>query len=190
MDIVIFAIIAVALTYRLISVLGKEDEPISQHASNPTPDRPQVKKIDKVDLLLRRYNIPLFLKPVFAEIFLKDPSFDIKEFLNGAEAAYNMIIKAVYSQTLNTLSEFVDERVVPKLTTDVHSEKLRVKVHELLIVNANFSNPNATLTVQIKSEVLVNKELVKRTEDWAFTKNLESNSPTWVLTNVIPIQVS
>ncbi len=78
MDIIIFAIIAIALCYRLYTVLGRDDGPIPQKVVSDV-QKSTIEKVnprDKLDQVLRRYNIPLFLKPAFSAILLTTMSRD------------------------------------------------------------------------------------------------------------------
>lgn len=189
MDIIVFALIAAVLCYRLFSILGKEEGPVAEKVSVKSTQTNNEPKVDRLDQILWRYHIPRFLKPVFAEILLKNPRFDVKDFFNGAAAAYEMIITAAYTNKLETVREYVTDNVSTLLNELAEDEqKLRVKVQEVLIVNAAFETPIAELTVQISATIITRQKTVQRTEDWLFTKNLEDTAPTWVLNQVILIQ--
>lgn len=185
MDIIVFAIIAIALCYRLYTVLGRDDGPIPQKVASEVP-KATIEKVnprDKLDQLLRRYNIPLFLKPAFSTILLKDPSFDFKDFLEGAEGAYKLILSHALQGDLDKVQNYISPEVKAYLSQLPHLERFRIKIIAADIVGAEANIPNASITVQFKAAVKDNKRL----EGWVFTRDLESEDPTWILKELIMI---
>lgn len=183
MDIIVFAIVAIVLCYRLYTVLGRDEGLISQKVVSAVP-RPTVEKInprDKLDQLLRRYNIPLFLKPAFSAILLKDPTFDFKDFLEGAEGAYELILTHALQGDIDKVQDYISPRVKAHLSQLPHLERFRIKVIAADIVGAEVDIPNASITVQFKSTVKDSQRL----EDWVFSRDLESKNPTWILTEIL-----
>jgi predicted lipid-binding transport protein (Tim44 family) len=191
MDIIVFAIVALLLGYRLYTVLGRDDGPIPQNVSL-TPKKSateQVRARDKLDQLLRKYNVPLFLKPTFSAILLKEPTFDFRDFLEGAEGAYELILTHGLQHDLNKVQDYVDPKAQQVLSQLEKIERFRLKVNETTIVGAEFHNVTALITVQFKSFIQAKEIVLERLEDWTFSRNLESNNPTWILTEVIPLSV-
>lgn len=187
MDTIVFAIIAVVLIYRLYSILGRDDTPIPQQASNTSSEPRANKQPDKLELLLRRHNIPLFLKPAFAAILLKDSTFDFKHFLSGAESAYSMIVTHAFEHHWDEISDYIAEEVLKQLQKTLSSkQKVRVKVSDASIVDAEFKNPTGFITVQFKSKLQTRTATKERLEDWLFMRDLEQDNPTWVLHKIVP----
>jgi hypothetical protein len=185
MDIFIFAIIAIGLCYRLYAVLGRDDSPVPQKATPNFKEIP-IEKInprDKLDHLMRRYNVPLFLKPAFSAILLKDPTFDFKDFLEGAEGAYEMILSQALQGTIDKVQDYISPAVRNQLSKLTPLERFRIKILEAVIISAEAAVPNAYITVQFKSTV----KDTHRLEDWVFAKDLDSNDPTWILKEIITL---
>lgn len=191
MDIIVFAVIAVLLFYRLYTVLGRDEGPIPENvSSNPKNAKPeQPKSLDKLDLLLRKYNIPLFLKPTFSAILLKDPTFDFKDFLEGAEGAYDLILTHALQHELDKVQAYISLGTKNPLKELEKLERFRLKINETAIVSAEFHDVKASITVQFKSTVQSKRDALERVEDWTFTRDLGSNNPVWILTEIIPLSV-
>lgn len=188
MDIILYAIIAVILIYRLYTVLGRDEEPIPEYTNVKVNLQTKLKP-DKLDVLLKRYNIPVFLKPTFSGIILKDPTFDFKDFLEGAEGAYEMILTKAFQHEGSELSNYVSTSVLDNFKKfDLHP-RVRVKPLDISIVNAEFHNPTAFITVQFKSHIQARTSTWDRMEDWVFSRNLEENSITWVLQEILPLNI-
>ncbi|MDP3936174.1 MAG: TIM44-like domain-containing protein [Alphaproteobacteria bacterium] len=185
MDIIIFAIVAIVLFYRLYTVLGRDDGPIPQKIASPVVNHEveQVNPRDKLDQLLRRYNIPLFLKPAFSAIVLKDPTFDFKDFLEGAEGAYELILRHALQGDLDKIQSYISPQAKTRLSQLPHLERFRVKIIATDIVGAEADIPNASITVQFKSTV----KDIQRLEDWVFSRDLDSEDPTWVLKEIMSL---
>lgn len=185
MDIIVFAIIAIVLCYRLYTVLGRDDGPIPQKVVSDVP-KSTVQKVnprDKLDQVLRRYNIPLFLKPAFSAILLKDPTFDFKDFLAGSEGAYGLILSHAFQGDLDKVKNYISPKVKTYLSQLPHLERFRIKVIAADIVGAEADIPKASITVQFKSTV----KDTQRLEDWVFVRDLESEDPTWILKEIMMI---
>lgn len=183
MDIVVFAVIAILLCYRLYTVLGRDEGPIPQSATSIN-NQPPIEKVapqTKLDRELRRYNIPLFLKPAFSEILLKDPSFDFKDFLEGAERAYEMIVTHALQGELKSISEYVGSKAVRQLEKLPKLERFRIKVSNVAIVDAEAHIPEASITVQFEAAV----QGEPHQEDWVFKRDLDNENPTWILEEIL-----
>lgn len=188
MDIIIFAIVAVVLCYRLYTVLGRDEGPIPQKVVPDVQKAPleKVNPRDKLDQLLRRYNIPLFLKPAFSAILLKDPTFDFKDFLEGAEGAYDMILSHALQGDLDNVQDYISPKVKTHLSQLPRLERFRIKVIAADIVGAEADIPNASITVQFKSTV----KDTQRLEDWVFARDLDSDDPTWILKEIMTLSAA
>jgi hypothetical protein len=188
MDIIVFAIIAIGLCYRLYTVLGRDDGSIPQKVVSDVPKSviQKVNSRDKLDQLLRRYNIPLFLKPAFSAILLKDPTFDFKDFLEGAEGAYELILSHAFQGDLDKIQSYITPAVKAYLSQLPPLERFRIKVIAADIVGAEVDIPNASITVQFKSTV----KDAQRLEDWVFARDLESEDPTWILKEIMTISAA
>lgn len=186
MDIIVLALIAVLLCYRLYTVLGR-DEGATSRAGTPPVNQLSAEKIipqTKLDREVRRFNIPMFLKPVFSSILLKDPSFEFKDFLDGAERAHEMIVSHALQGEVKKISEYVNPKALQHLEQLPKLERFRIKVTSVSIVDAEVHIPEASITVQF--QVSVHGE--SRQEDWVFKRNLDSKNPAWVLEEILTLK--
>ena len=186
MDIIVFAIIAIVLAYRLYTVLGREDGSVPQRATSTSSMKPEKaeRSVDRLDLQLKRHNIPRFLKPAFSAIILKDPSFDFKDFLQGAEGAYDMILSHAAQGTLDQVKAYLSSKALKQLSAIPQLDRFRLKIADVAIVGAEAPIPQALITVQFKS-TLQNEA---RLEDWVFSKDLGSSEPTWILNEIMTLK--
>lgn len=189
MDIILYVIIAVVLIYRLYTVLGRDEGPIPEHIPNIGRNFQPKTKPDKLDDLLKKYNIPVFLKSAFSAIFLKDPAFDFKYFLEGAESAYEMILTKAFQHEGAEISEYVSTNILESIKEFEFHPRVRVRILDIAIVNAEFQNPIASITVQFKSRIQGRTSTWERMEDWVFSRNLGESSITWVLKEILPLNV-
>lgn len=185
MDIIVYAVIAIFLCYRLYTVLGQDEDPITESAHQNT--QPPVEKVTpqtKLDRELHRHHIPLFLKPVFSAILLRDPAFDFKDFLDGAERAYEMIVTHALQGDLKSISEYVSSKANRKLEALPKLDRFRIKVMKVAIVDATAHIPNGSITVQFDSQIQDDH----RQEDWVFTRDLDTENPAWILDEILSLK--
>lgn len=186
MDIVVFAIVAILLCYRLYTVLGRDEVPISQSATSTNKHPPIGEAIPqtKLDRELHRYDVPLFLKPAFSEILLKDPSFDFKDFLDGAERAHVMIVTHALQGDLDRIRQYVGSKAARQLEKLPKLERFRIKVTNATIVDAEALIPEASITVQFEA-VIQGDSLW---EDWVFKRDLDNENPAWILEEILRLK--
>ena len=117
--IVILALVALFIGLRLYSVLGErtghEQQPILKPADPDARAAPQVSRsrsrrsrarADAGDMAF----VPT-AGPGVRAILAADPSFDVARFLEGAKAAYRMILEAFWKGDLDALRGHVDDHV-------------------------------------------------------------------------------
>ncbi|MDX2095591.1 MAG: Tim44/TimA family putative adaptor protein [Alphaproteobacteria bacterium] len=210
-DIIVIGAIAAFILLRYRSMLGEQrgrDEP-QQPSAAPVSTRERV-----VQLPLLRAAAPLAEKPAdfsnhrapLAEQFIAmravDHAFSPDEFLQGARAAYEMVIGAFSKRDRETLNMLLSPEMYKSFTLsldDAQREKrfndtTLVAINKAEIVAAKLAGTQATLTVDFVSEQihLIRDEAggilegdpsqqVKVEDSWVFTRNLSSASPNWVI---------
>lgn len=185
MTTIIFAVLTVFLLYRFLTLLGKHDTPPQAQPSSSTPPKP-TSRLDKLDLLLRRHKVPTFLKPTFSEIFLKSPQFDLGRFLKNASSAHELILSHAFAGTLSKIDDLLSTDAKASLLNHNSHEgtKVRIRTKTAELVNAEFKNPTALLSLQFTTEATTPHEKLELLEEWTFSKDLSTNDPTWVLASV------
>ena len=197
-DIIIFAVIAVLLVLRLRSVLGQR----SGYDEQPSRDN----RFDKgsADVI----SIDAGRRADIAEghgldaLRKADSSFSEKQFMNGAAAAFEMILSAYAEGDLAKLKRLLGYDLLQSFTQSVQQrgqdgEVLSITLDELRdvrIVGAKVFDNTASVTVEFQStqtRILTDKDgATIEDEDtgtrdlidiWTFERDLTLSDPNWKL---------
>jgi predicted lipid-binding transport protein (Tim44 family) len=202
-DILIFAIIAIFLGLRLRSVLGKrtgfEQDFSRQHGFD---------EADSDDQLTPAEVTTLNGDGVSA-LMSADPNFDENTFVEGARAAYGMILKAFADGDLETLkpllgyemnigfADAIRDRLKADevLTIDLKSiDRAEVKSAKLrdgvAAITVEFASQQQRLLKAADGSVLDgDAETVESFVDlWTFERDISSTDPTWLLVETETVQ--
>lgn len=183
-DIIIFAMIAVFLGLRLRSVLGRRN-----------PDQEPLSAGDKVRPLdnVRRLPVDLPSDPLSAglvRIKQVEPNFDPDQFLQGAEWAFEMIVKAFAAGDLNSLRPLLSDKVFADFRQAVENRGKDGEDHrmELLrvvsatLAEADLNRDQAEISVRFVSEQKGSDDKEVRLIDlWRFARTAGSSDPNWRL---------
>lgn len=146
-EIVIFAMIAAFLVYRLRSVLGRRTGEERQR-SNPFTPAPGAAKPDNVVNLPERNRTrpdvapgadvvvsdePLSLAASIDQIRAADPTFDEKHFLEGSKAAFAMIVDAFARGDTATLRPLLADDVYDSFAQVIRDRQAAGEQHEARI---------------------------------------------------------
>ena len=181
-DIIIFAVIAVFLIYRLKNVLGRrtgfqKNLSTNQHSLEkkaPTKNNiPQLKENEQKLL----------------KIYEAVEGFDHKSFLEGAKKAFEIIITAYNQGEKKTLKGLVSEDVFVAFekAIDNKTNNPNSQFYSLVIdgvEDAKFENNFVKITIRFTSEQLINNDentVIKKQDLWTFEKKADSKSPEWIL---------
>ena len=184
-DIILLAMIAGFIFLRLRGILGKRTgfgEKLSTY----------VKQEQKVQKETNNKN-------------LENQTFDDsakKEFLNGAKAAYEMIVTSFAKGDKNVLKPLLNKEIYQNFSDEIDNRKKENIKSELTFVGIksakikNFEKKDNiyTFTVDFVSEIITckkdknnkviegNPDIIKTVNDiWKFSKNMWSNNPNWYL---------
>ena len=181
-DIIIFAVIAVFIIYRLRNVLGKrtgfqknttQEQFVKKEAEQIQQKTPQLKENEKK----------------LEAVYNKVASFDHGIFLEGAKKAFEIIITSFNKGDKNTLKGLVSKDVYSAFESAINSgsNNPNSQFYSLVIdsiENARVENEKITIAVNFISEQILNdneEQVVKNKDTWVFEKAINSNSPTWTL---------
>ena len=181
-DIIVFAVIAVFLIYRLRGVLGKRTGYQKKTTNNQYPieektptkkNIPQLK--DNEQKLLKIYEII--------------ENFDHKSFLDGAKKAFEIIITAYNQGEKKTLKGLVSkdvfaafEKAIDNKTNNPNSQFYSLVIDG--VEDAKFANNVVKITLRFISEQFTNNDentVIKKQDLWTFEKKVDSKSPEWIL---------
>ena len=197
-DIIIFAIIAIFLVYRLKSILGQNSEG-NENNNKFDIDKKDFANVVKLGDKKTLKNNTKINKDSISTIY---PSFDEKEFLKGAQNFFEMIIDSFVKGDLNDVKNFIDGKLVNNFQSVIderleEEETLKIdiiKMNSIQIKDANEINNLLRVSVLFESEqikVLKDKKgkiidgdqknsiLVK--DLWVFEKRIQSKDLNWKL---------
>lgn len=214
-EIVILAMIAAFLGLRLYSVLGRraehEEEPIQGRFDNPPgsarpPARPAS---DEAETFAPRLP-PQMQYPATSplvdrglrEIAAADRRFDPFAFMDGARAAYAMVLEAFWRGDREELSHLCDASVRDSFAAAIDAreqagetlENRLVRIEDSSIVSAGMDGRTARITVRFRSDIAAVTrdaqgnmiagsldDAIEAVDVWTFARSVNSGNPDWLL---------
>jgi predicted lipid-binding transport protein (Tim44 family) len=207
--IVILALVALFIGLRLYSVLGErtghEQQPILKPADPdarvgprvaPAPV-PQPAPTDSDNLAY----LPL-AGPGVRAILAADPTFDVARFLEGAKAAYKLLLEAFWKGDLEAVRPHMDPHVYETFEGAIEQRKKDglkldnrlVAIEQALISAASLERSLALVTVRFEADIAAvtrNAEgevvagslsdAVQTRDLWTFRRDLSTRDPNWLL---------
>ena len=207
--IVILALVALFIGLRLYSVLGErtghEQQPILKPADSdarvePRPEQPAAAAPTTNETGDLAY-LPL-AGPGVRAILAADQGFDVARFLEGAQAAYRVVLEAFWKGDLDSIRGHIDDHVFETFTTAVEQrtkdglslDNRLIAVehaviseaaleHDVAIVTVRFEADIAAVTRNAKSEVVAGSlsDAVQTRDLWTFRRDISSPDPNWLL---------
>jgi len=207
--IVILALVALFIGLRLYSVLGErtghEQQPILRPADSDArveqrPAQPAATTPPTTDSADLAY-LPL-AGPGVRAILAADPSFDVARFLEGAKAAYRMILESFWNGDLQPVRGHVDDHVYDTFSEAIEQRKKDglnlenrlIGIDQIVISEANLDHAVAVVTVRFeadiaavtrngKGEVVAGSlsDAVQTRDLWTFRRDTSSRDPNWLL---------
>jgi predicted lipid-binding transport protein (Tim44 family) len=223
----LFLVLAVVIFIRLRSVLGRrtgsERPPYDPYtradAKQGTPEgtvvalprgrtgqpanEPAGPSAEDIEERLERYakkNSPL--SKSLSALIKADPSFDPAQFLDGAKAAYEMVVGAFAEGDVKTLEQLLGEDVLEGFTRAIAEREQRgetltstlVGIDKADIIEAEIKDRQAFVTVKFVSELISvtrdtdgeviegdPKKVREVTDIWTFAREVASRNPNWKL---------
>jgi predicted lipid-binding transport protein (Tim44 family) len=207
--IIILALVALFIGLRLYSVLGErtghEQQPILKPADPDTLIEPRVSQPSMVPPSSGDSGDMAFLPtagPGVRAILAADPSFDVAHFLEGAKAAYRMILEAYWKGDLEPVRAHVDGHVMDAFASAAAQREKEgltldnrlVAIEQAVIAEAALDQTVATITVRFEADIAAitrNKEgevvagslsdAVQTRDLWTFRRDLAARDPNWLL---------
>ena len=213
LDILLFAMLAAFIAFRLRSVLGRRTgherrrEPLARPQAAPTqepsPPLGDVGNASREQADTRIADVKDDrLKAGLTEIRLKDPSFDLDQFLQGARAAFAMVIEAFAKGDRAALRPLVSDSVFGEFTHAIDDREGRgwsrateiVAVRSVEVAGAELRGSQARVTARFASEQINvtrdaegkvvegdDKRIVDIVDMWTFERDIRSRDPNWLL---------
>lgn len=213
LDIILFALVAAFLVLRLRSVLGRRDGFQGKNDQRlPFPGRSE--RVDEPVRLPDRGEaapdvatdepapMPASLDAGLTQIRVADPNFDEKEFIAGAQKAFELILQAFAQEDVRSLQSLLSQDVYNNFVQTIRArqqagEKLEttlIGIKSSEIVEAYMTGRTAHVTVKFVSEQIsavrnANSEIVEGdatsvnevVDFWTFARDTRSSNPNWTL---------
>jgi len=207
--IVILALVALFIGLRLYSVLGErtghEQQPILKPADSDARAAPQVRQAPVAQPAPADPGDMAFVPtagPGVRAILAADPSFDVARFLDGAKAAYRMILDAFWKGDLDVLRSHVEPHVYDAFAAAVEHrheggltlDNRLVTIDQAVISEATLERGIAVITVRFEADIAAvtrNSEgqvvagslsdAVQTRDLWTFRRDTGSPDPNWLL---------
>ncbi len=208
-EIVILAMIAAFLGLRLYAVLGRraeqEEEPIQGRFDGNLGD--QSKPADQA--LPRTVQPPRMVPGVtpaiergLREIAAADRRFDLSVFVEGAKAAYRMVLEAFWRGDKEELGQLCDRDVFAHFASAIDArnavgetlDNKLVRIEEIVVVAASYAAPIARIAVRFTADIAAvtrdasgavvagsMNDAIETCDLWTFSRNVNSPDPDWLL---------
>ena len=207
-EIVLLAMVALFVGLRLYSVLGRrtghEQQPILRPAETAAGAEAAA---PTAELAVDRPEAGGFVyeeaaTPGIRAIVGADPSFDVARFLEGAQAAYRMILEAFWSGDREELRHLVggdvlatfEEAITAREAAGEQLDNRLVQIERAVIQDARLSGRTAEIDVRFDADIAAvtrdreGKVIAGTLSDaipthdvWTFRRNLASGDPNWLL---------
>ncbi len=206
--IVLLAMVAAFLALRLYSVLGKRtghEQTFVAPLDSPVTGAPIA--IEEASAKPSAPSDTVF-EPTAAAgvraIISADNSFDVARFLDGAKAAYRMILEAYWRGDEEALAPYVGDDVreafaasIAERTTAGHVlENRLMNIENATISSAELAGKVATVTVRFDADISAVtrdadgtviagslSDAVPTHDVWTFTRTIRAADPNWILTD-------
>jgi len=218
---VIFLVLAVFIFLRLRSVLGTrtghERPPYDPYSRRETPtpgtsdnvvtlpprtDSPLDVPVPPAERFKGTYEPGSGAEKGLGEIASVDPSFDAQVFLQGARAAYEMIVTAYATGDTKTLKGLLSKDVYESFAATIADRERRgetvettfVSIDKATIRGAELNGSTAEIEVRFASQLVTvtrdragavidgdPEKVVEVIDIWAFARDVGSRDPNWKL---------
>ena len=197
-DIIIFAIIAVFLVYRLKSILGQNSEGNEQNNKIEIGE----KNFSNVVKLGNKQSNISENETNKESIYIDDPEFNEKNFLKGAQNFFEMVIDSFVKGDLKDIERYIDNKLIKnfKLVIDERlqeQESLKIdiikmisidirdvkKVKNFLRISVLFESEQIKFLKDKKGKIIDGdqKKSILVKDLWTFEKEIQSKDVNWIL---------
>ena len=197
-DIIIFAIIAVFLVYRLKSILGQSSDSNEQNNKIDIGEK-DFSNIVKLENKKSAINETRTKKD---SIYKDDPTFNEKEFLKGAQNFFEIVIDCFVKGDLKNIEMYIDDKLIKnfQLVIDERLQEKEIlnidiikmisieikdikKLKNFLKVSVLFESEQIKVLKDNKGKIIDGdpKESILVKDLWTFEKKIQSKDLNWIL---------
>ncbi|MDJ0919817.1 MAG: Tim44/TimA family putative adaptor protein [Henriciella sp.] len=194
-EFLLLAAIAVFIGWRLYVTLGQDNGPPAGRSREPQQPSPAPSGQEEEYGSNVRQLRPTFTGPAAAgmeAIYTADESFDPRQFLSGAKAAYEMIVGAFGRGDRDALKPLLDDDVFEAWDAAISEREANggeglqlLRIRKAEISEASLDDEGmARVTVQFEAELGDGEMTSKANELWTFKRLADSPDPNWFLDDV------
>jgi predicted lipid-binding transport protein (Tim44 family) len=205
--VILLAMVAAFLALRLYTVLGKRtghEQPLPKPAEERVAPMPTPRTIELTpeNREVANRNIAPPAEKGLRAIIASDSSFDVAQFLEGAQAAYRMILEAFWKGDEESLGWLVEDDVRHAFTTAIAARNTAghvldnrlVSIERAQIQDASVEAKTGRITVRFDADIAAvtrdaegnlvagsMSDAVETHDVWTFARALKSDDPNWKL---------
>jgi predicted lipid-binding transport protein (Tim44 family) len=209
-EIVILALVAGFVALRFVSVLGKRtghEQTIGQPADGAAARAPGLPRSPDAAPAAGAIGLAgADIEPAAADglraIVAADPEFDVARFLDGAQAAYRMVLEAFWEGDRDTLKSLVDTEVFDDFVAAIDArteaghvlENKLVRIERARVVSASLNSLTAQVSIQFDADIAAltrdsegrivagsSDDAVETHDIWTFARHVRAEDPNWLL---------
>lgn len=183
--ILIAAMVACVLLFRLYTVLGRRTGHEPQPDNNRKAATPPLREAPSAASLEPPPPESLAARSLM-DIELADPKFDRAHFIKGARTAYELIQKAFADADRPALRPLLSDEVYAAFERDISARAAPparlVSIGDARIVGAELSGKLAELTVAFRASFAGGDGATREVADhWSFAHTIGTGDPNWTL---------
>ena len=208
-EIVILALVAGFVALRFVSVLGKRtghEQTIGQPVDAAARAGGLPRSADATPAAGAIGLAGADIEPAAADglraVVAADPDFDVARFLDGAQAAYRMVLEAFWEGDRDTLKSLVDTEVFDDFVAAIDAraaaghvlENKLVRVERARVMSASLNSLTAQISIQFDADIAAltrdaegrivagsSDDAVETHDIWTFARHVRAEDPNWLL---------
>lgn len=208
-EIVILALVAGFVALRFVSVLGKRtghEQTIGQPVDAAARAGGLPRSADAAPAAGAIGLAGADIEPAAADglraVVAADPDFDVARFLDGAQAAYRMVLEAFWEGDRDTLKSLVDTEVFDDFIAAIDAraeaghvlENKLVRIERARVVSAALNSLTAQISIQFDADIAAltrdgegrivagsSDDAVETHDIWTFARHVRAEDPNWLL---------
>jgi predicted lipid-binding transport protein (Tim44 family) len=206
--VVLLAMVAAFLALRLYSVLGKrsghEQQPLPRAAEDRAPIAPLPRTVDATPEVRESgpRRIESGAESGIRAVIAAEPSFDVARFIDGAQAAYRMILESFWRGDEAALEGLVSDDVLAAFREAIAArseaghvlDNRLVSIERASIVAASVQGGEARVSVRFDADIAAvtrdaegivvagsTSDAVETHDVWTFARRVKAANPNWIL---------
>lgn len=207
-SLIVLALVFVFVALRLWSVLGRRtghEQPLVKPESVPMVRgmAPKAPEADRTPAIGQEAPPSASAASGLRAIAAADPQFDVGRFVEGAKAAYGMVLEAYWKGDQDALDKMVDPEVAHAFAHAIHDreeagetlDNRLISIEQAQIEDANIENGIAHVRIRFDADVAAVTrdrdgnviagsltDAVPTHDVWTFSRPTKSPNPNWMLT--------